>query len=97
MGRGTLGGYMTNRTVHNSKARHNWEVFDNADRPTFPWDDHVRNLGSFALVYPRPAIPHPWSCPRESAPDLPSPGLAKRGPDRCPDAGKYASPAFRNS
>src|SRR6266496_5327004 len=97
MGRGTSAECTTSRMARSSKAPHSWEVFHNADRPTSRWDDHAHSPGSFALVYPRPAIPRPCSYPAESALDSPAPGLAKKAPDKCPDVGKCASQAFHTS
>src|SRR5215813_14948131 len=59
--KGTLAGYTTNRMVRNNRGCRSWEVFRNASKPTFRWDDHPYCLESLDRVCPRPATPRPWS------------------------------------
>src|SRR4029077_13660758 len=97
MGRGISAECMTSRTARNSTALHSWEVFHNVDTPTSRWDDHARSPGPFALVYPRPAIPRPWSYRVGSVLDRPASGPSERDVDRFPDVEKCAVRLFHNS
>src|SRR5215510_3634508 len=94
--RGTLAGYTTNQMARNNRAPRSWEVFDNVNKATFPWDHLQRCQESFDRVCPRPARPRPCSSLGGSVPDLLTLGLSLKGAGRSRDAEKCASPWLRN-